>query len=269
MEIHIYGKSVVGNSRRNNEDQIFCHGHYRKNLDELQDSYQGMMTGEDLSLFAIFDGMGGLSNGEKASGLCADILAGWLKESISGTREFNTIDCIKEMNRCIVREGRITKMGSTAVIAVCRNNTIQVANIGDSRAYWLHGHNFTQLSVDHTLEDRIKRLREEYDIDIDENDVQKHALTQYIGVPEDEFLIEPYVSGCITVEDGDQCLMCSDGLSNLVSDDQIEDILQMNIDNREKVSQLLNIALQNDRTDNISVILLGWTESKQESIGGV
>ena len=260
MKIQVYGKSVVGNGRQRNEDQIFCQGHYRNNLDEQQDVCKGKGDISDLLVFAIFDGMGGLANGEKASEICAEMMAEDLQNSLSGKGDFRTADSIMRMNRRIVQDGQNAKMGSTAVVAECRKDTLQVINIGDSRAYWFHDHSVTQLSVDHTLEERLRRLRAEYEISIVESEYQKHALTQYVGVPEDEFLIEPYMSECITAVSGDQCLLCSDGLSNLVSEEQMADVLQQDIDNEEKVNHLLDVALRNERTDNISIILICCVE---------
>lgn len=258
MKIHVYGKSVVGNSRQHNEDQIFCQGHYRMNLNELQDTYKGKGRICDLLLFAIFDGMGGLANGEKASEMCSELIAEHLREDISGKKQFNAVDSIMEMNRSIVENRHISKMGSTAVVAECRNKTLQITNIGDSRAYWLRDHNLIRLSVDHTLEERIKKISSEYNVILGDNEFQKHALTQYVGVPEDEFLIEPHISERITVHSGDQCLLCSDGLTDLVTEEQIMDELSKDINNEKKVDELINNALKSDKTDNISVILIRW-----------
>ena len=260
MEIHVYGKSVAGNSRQHNEDQIFCQGHYRKDLDELQDMYKGRGKVSGLLLFAIFDGMGGLANGERASGICSEMIAEHLREDISGKKQFHAVDSIMEMNRRIAENRRISKMGSTAVVAECRDKTLQVTNIGDSRAYWLRGRDLTRLSVDHTLEERMKKLRPEYKAILGDNEFQKHALTQYVGVPEDEFLIEPHISERITVEGGDQCLLCSDGLTNLVTEEQITEVLAKDTSNEKKVNELMDNALQNDKTDNISVILIRWVQ---------
>ena len=260
MKIKVYGKSIVGNGRLINEDQMYCQGHYRTNLNDHNDTYSFEGDVDDLRVFAIFDGIGGLTNGELASLLCVKQIDDDYKKHILKKKSFFSTESIIKMNRAIVRENTVSKMGSTAVIAECRENFLRISNIGDSRAYLNYDNTLVQLSVDHTLKERIKKLRNNYNIEIREKEYQKHILTQYIGVPEEEFLIEPFVSDYIIVDNGYKCLLCSDGLTDLVSYDILLEVINANNDCKYIVNKLMDMALSYNNTDNISIVMLCWCD---------
>ena len=254
MMISVCGVSVSGKGKTHNEDQIFCQGHFRKNGSQ-DDFYHGMLDTEESCIFAIFDGIGGLKYGEIASKECAEELNRIMLENKNRDSSVDSINSIIRINRRIA--GRKEKIGSTAVIAQCCRNNLQIANIGDSRAYFQSGSKLILLTEDHTLEQQMKQIHKDYGIDYHEKEYQKHALTQYIGVPESEFIIEPYEKKLI-VNKGEQCLLCSDGLSDVIDDHQLSSVLMQEISIKEKVNMLLDMALKPEKTDNISIIIIRW-----------
>lgn len=148
-------------------------------------------------------------------------------------------------------------MGSTAVLLNYEFGKVRVTNLGDSRAYLFRNKKLHQLSVDHTTENHMREIQKSMGISksIEESGMQ-HALTQHLGIPEEEFLLEPAESEWIPVQKGDLFLLCSDGLTNMVKNDQIAEILGARASLRAKKERLIQEALDNGGKDNITVILL-------------
>ena len=136
-------------------------------------------------------------------------------------------------------------------------NMVQISNIGDSRAYLYRDGVLRQISVDHTEQSSMFRMQEQLGItkliDIPNS---RNTLTQHLGIQENEFILEPTESEMIRVQKKDIYLLCSDGLTGMLQDTEISDVLSMNMDLWNKKRILIEKAMQAGGKDNITVILI-------------
>ena len=157
-------------------------------------------------------------------------------------------DLIQKMNDAVCQrsdELGSGRMGSTAVMLFLNPDYAYVCNVGDSRAFRLREDEFIQISEDHTdarflAEQGIRR---------------KPSLTQHLGIWPDEMELEPYVAKG-QLQDGDQFLLCSDGLTDMVSNAEISAIMKEYEDVRLCVDTLIERALEQGGKDNVTVILV-------------
>lgn len=235
--------SVIGNVRKNNEDNFFCNGRY---LPSINTGTESVICGEEQLcmplVFGVFDGMGGESNGEIAAFLSVESLSNAVKtqkNTLIPAREFILLAC-KKMNRAVcsysIEKGKVN-MGTTMAIVYFADKEVHIANLGDSRIYRLSENELSQISRDHTAEIPGKI---------------KSPLTQYLGIFEDEMIIEPYIAKG-DIKNGDCYLCCSDGLTDMVHENEMEKILKEKMSLKAKVEKLINTALYNGGVDNITV----------------
>ena len=142
-------------------------------------------------------------------------------------------------------------MGTTVVAAVCAGDRLYVANVGDSRLYVVSGHEIRQITRDHSwVEEMVRRGglgREEA-----RNHPDKNIITRAVGA-ENEVKADFF---SVKLEEGDLILMCTDGLTNMLEDEEIRMILDGARDIVEKAEELVRKANENGGRDNISVILI-------------
>ncbi len=220
-------------------------------------------------LVILADGMGGYNAGEVASGMATSFLASALETSFfdmpptgaraSGEESLASCclqDSIARANTAIYNaassEPQFSGMGTTLVTAVFHDNTVTVAHIGDSRLYRLRGEEFGVVTRDHSL------LQEQIDsgmITAEEArySQNKNLVTRALGV-------EPSVEPEINEHDvlpGDIYLFCSDGLNDMIPDEEIQLVLQtLSVNLNLAAKQLIQMANDNGGRDNISVILV-------------
>ena len=142
-------------------------------------------------------------------------------------------------------------MGTTLVAAVVYKDTMKVANIGDSRLYLIRGKSIKQITVDHSLVEEMVRLGE-IDRESARNHPNKNIITRAVGVG-DEVEADFYD---VPIQKGDTILLCSDGLSNMLEDEEIRMVSSAQRDLLEKTDALVRIANQNGGKDNISVVMI-------------
>ena len=237
----------MGKIRKNNEDNFYFDG---RCLEEINCGLKHPIT-MDRSLekelcVAIFDGMGGERFGETASFAAADCLrrfTGRLSEYVIPEKKFLT-DMCQQLNAAVLdmkHELCTEHMGTTMVTLYFSHGYVYVCNLGDSRAYRLRDGVFQQLSEDHVFRDERQGKR-------------KPPLTQHLGIEPDEYLLEPYIAkGELQV--GDQYLLCSDGLTDMLTNLEITDILRSADTEEESVQKLLEAALNAGGRDNITAIV--------------
>lgn len=256
MTIHCSVISDVGLLRKNNEDNFYVNGIVRENVEDnhlkINDTYK-----DNIFLGAVFDGMGGENNGELASLEAAKLLKQYQ------TKNFEQISnhYVNEANQvvCNMMEMLHTgRMGSTLSIVKINNGNCSICNVGDSPIYLFRNDKLEQQSVNHNEAQSL------YDIGLiskEELRVSKkrHRLTQHLGIFEDEMLIEPYTLEGIELQKDDYLLLCSDGLTDMVSDEEIEHILQESISVPQKAELLVNAALENGGRDNVTVMLVTYS----------
>ena len=207
------------------------------------------------NLFVVADGMGGHKAGDYASKLAVTTMV----EEIAGSDE--TIP-EKLLGRAIetangkVRESaekmpELEGMGTTVVAASCDGDTLSIANVGDSRLYIIGGHEIRQITRDHSWVEEMVR-RGGLGRDEARNHPDKNIITRAVGA-EDTVKADFF---SVKLKEGDLILMCTDGLTNMLEDEEIRMILDGARDIVEKAEELVRRANENGGMDNISVILI-------------
>jgi len=229
----------IGKVRGINQDNFICGGSH---LDEEQGGVDlplsGVLSPEPPVLVGVFDGMGGEALGEVASRLAAERAAGTV---IGAQPVSDLLRFCAEANGDICRyaaENSVRSMGSTAVLLAFSPEEIAMCNIGDSKAFRFSRGVLEQISVDHYAIALFGK---------------KPPLSQSLGIPPEEMVIEPYTS-VFPCRGGDIFLLCSDGLTDMVSPEDIRTILTGNsLD--DAAEQLLAAALDCGGVDNITILL--------------
>jgi PPM family protein phosphatase len=216
-------------------------------------------------LFAIADGMGGAKAGEVASGLAVEALQ--LRPDLSGDDEAYVVDLIQEANRRVYarahEDSEAAGMGTTMTVALVddQHGRVTFGHVGDSRAYRVRGEELEQLTDDHSLVGELirsgKLTREEADVH-----PQRSVITRALGtdpsVDVDTFVVE--------TEPEDIYLLCSDGLSGMVNDAAILEIVQDNRRNlQEAAKALVAAANRGGGDDNITVVVFALDGAEEEA----
>jgi protein phosphatase len=241
-KIRSVGLSDVGRVREHNEDTIGVDA--------------------DIGLFVLADGMGGYNAGEVASGMATSFirseLGRWLSEATytaTDTDVRRAMDiCVDNANRAIFNAAnsnpQYAGMGTTLVVGVFREQRLLMGHVGDSRGYRLRAQRLTQITHDHSL------LQEQIDSGLITPEqaafsANKNLVTRAVGV-EDTVLLETHLHDVLP---GDTYLLCSDGLSDMLDDESIAQLLQANESLSEAANALVDAANDAGGKDNISVIL--------------
>lgn len=242
--------SDTGRVRQNNEDNFYLRGEIRQvlTMGHAEAKHKG---NAERALFAVADGMGGEENGELASLVTVQALRPCALSQIWETASAS----IDQANRMICEEiadrgGK--RMGSTLAALYIDAGKAICCNVGDSRVYLMRDGQLRQLSEDHTKVQQMVRMGV---ITPEQARIHKsrHILTQNIGIFEHEMIIEPYFSEEIRLKNGDVFLLCSDGLTDMVGDQEIKEAL---IDGsaEEMAADLVNQALEAGGRDNVTVM---------------
>lgn len=248
--------SDVGKLRENNEDNFIVNGiiNSEKALHaEIHD-----IKSANWKLLGVFDGMGGGEKGEEAAWILAEELQKRYRSEKKKPSQ-NDIDLIIRQafldanNRIVALQEAHTVIGTTGSVIVCCNNVIKVYHLGDSRIYCVHNGELIRLTRDQTL------AQMKIDIGIYEpNDpkaqIEQHMLTEYVGKDTTKKNLRPLETSWLKLEKGDALLICSDGLYDMCSDEVILSILKNSQDAKESACSLLNAALKNGGTDNITCV---------------
>jgi PPM family protein phosphatase len=235
----VAAKSDVGRVRTNNED---C-----------------LLIDEPLGLLIVADGMGGHVGGEVASAMAITAIAAYVKNYVVRPEPAHQTAALLQAAIRTADEAiwthaythdNLRGMGTTVVLALCQAEQVHVAHVGDSRAYLLHHGEFRQLTEDHSVVAQLiktgrltpRRGR---------THPLRHQITRSLGSRE---AVADLL--CTTWQAGDYLLLCSDGLTNMVEDHNIKElILQGGTDVPAACEELVTRANANGGEDNISVIL--------------
>lgn len=210
-----------------------------------------------LILALITDGIGGNNAGEVASQMVVTHMgAAFETTSISSLDKIETWfeNQLAKENTAIIDESntdtRLHGMGTTIVATLIDGKQSLIANIGDSRGYVYSNGQFTQITEDHSY---VNELVKHGDITPDQakTNPYKNIITKSLGINNDSAAdFKPY-----TAQPGDQILLCTDGLTNMVDDADIEKILSMDEELQTKCDMLVSLANQNGGLDNITVLI--------------
>ncbi len=233
-----------GRIRESNQDYVFA-----------SDTDAGALK----NLFIVADGMGGHLAGEYASEQSVHVVLDEVRKKEKKEPVPILESAIKAANRRIYEEasGDPGKygMGTTMVAATFFDGHLYVANVGDSRLYVMKDNELTQVTRDHSV---VQELIKNGSIDKDSEIYRekKHVITRAVGA-EKEVRIDIFD---VPFDDIDQVLLCTDGLTNMVDDTAIGDILSGDNKVKQKAENLVELALENGGEDNITVLLIDIRE---------
>ncbi|GAX02751.1 serine/threonine protein phosphatase [Secundilactobacillus pentosiphilus] len=234
-------RTAIGKRRKDNEDSV------------------GIFTNQQgVKLAIIADGIGGNQGGDVASEMAVthmghsftatnaktiDDIKNWLQKQISSENQ----DIRNRSEQFLDLKG----MGTTVVLAVIFNQTVLIGNIGDSRGYLLRDHIFSQVTEDHSLVNELVK-RGELSKQAARVHPKKNVITRSLGIEKAVQIDMHYLE----LTDNDMLLLCSDGLSDMVNDEQIQKVLENDSTVGQKCDQLIQLANEAGGLDNISVILI-------------
>ncbi|MGH2540986.1 MAG: Stp1/IreP family PP2C-type Ser/Thr phosphatase, partial [Actinomycetota bacterium] len=205
-------------------------------------------------LYAVADGMGGHRGGEVASNLALQTV-----EHMFAERQGTLTEQVEWANRAVFERSQsdrdVSGMGTTLTAALIEGGAVRLAHVGDSRAYLFRGGKLQLLTEDHTLVHRMVVEGEITEAEA-ENHPHRSVLTRALGVEGDVRVDETKVQ----VREGDRLLLCTDGLTGMLSEDQIESILQDVRDPQEAVDRLVSEANRAGGIDNITAVIIDFTE---------
>ncbi len=239
--------SLLGNYRENNEDAV------------------DVKAFPDLTVAIVADGMGGQAAGEIASKKAIEIIPRELRKSLTPTLAAEGVKAairraIVQANEEIMAMGALDRdmknMGTTVVLAVWRRGgELFVAGVGDSRCYAVRGGKATQLTVDHSLAQALVEANTITPAEAKEHKF-RNVLWKYLGSK--EVGDGPDVA-VLPIQDGDRLLLCSDGLSGVVSDDKMADYIGGQGDMQACAEGLGQLALDSGSRDNVSCVVIEVT----------
>lgn len=230
----------VGRIRANNQDYIYS---------------SSEPVGGLPNLFIVADGMGGHKAGDFASCFVAEQLVAHMKNTKASQVIPLLEEGIKEVNRRLysrsVNSSELSGMGSTLVAATVEDSILYVANVGDSRLYLLRDHLISQVTRDHSYVEELVSLGQMVRGSKDYID-NKNIITRALGADQD--VVVDFFE--VELKQGDYFLMCSDGLSNMVSEKEICWLVYEDNSLEEKVQNLITAANDHGGRDNIAAILV-------------
>lgn len=234
-----YAKTDVGSKRAMNQDYMYCSEN---------------SVGSFRNLFIVADGMGGHKAGDYASKLCVERMVQAIEQSEHKTPVSMFEEAVDAANEAVYTEAQEHEayegMGTTLVACTMQEDTLYVANIGDSRLYLLRDDEIMQITDDHSL---VEEMVKQGNITESEARVhpQKNIITRAVGI--DESVQADFFE--VDVRQNDIIVLCSDGLSNMVEDEDIEYIVKHSKSLQDAGDSLVARANENGGSDNITVVL--------------
>lgn len=234
-----YSATDVGKIRKVNQDSVFCSDKPVGNLPNL---------------FIVADGMGGHKAGDLASKLAVETIV----DVVSSMEEKDPITlmgkAIHRANDAVLGKARESEafngMGTTAVLACIKDNMLYVANVGDSRLYVIDKE-ITQITRDHSLVEELVSLGQ-LDRAQARTSKNKNIITRAIGGM--QLVMADYFE--TRLKGGEVILMCTDGLTNMVEDSEIMNLVKQKADLPARVENLIRSANNHGGRDNVGVILI-------------
>ena len=201
-------------------------------------------------LYAVADGMGGARGGEVASHLALDTI-----EELHRAHEGTLAEQVRHANRIVFERSNsdraVAGMGTTLTAAIVDGDAAHLVHVGDSRGYLLRAGSMRQLTEDHTLVNRMLRAGE-----ISPEEAQHHphrnVLTRVVGT-DPEVAVDEDAVGLL---DGDRLLLCSDGLTDMLTEDQIQAILESTPEPQDTADRLVRAANRAGGVDNITALVI-------------
>lgn len=239
--------SHIGNVRSVNQDNLVYNRSFLPiNKEKRSEPICGKEAAKDLFILGVFDGLGGEECGEVASYIAAKTAAE-IKPKKNPALDILAYHSLANQKICdYAVKNSVSAMGTTAAMLTFTEKKIILSNVGDSRVYRFDGDELKQLSVDHVSVSAFG---------------MKPPLSQNLGIPPTEMIIDPYLLE-LPYKDNDLYLICSDGLTDMVKNEEIAEILKNELPG-DAIESLLSKALKAGGRDNITIILC---KIKRESI---
>lgn len=240
------GRTDIGLVRKVNEDSFLC-----EKLEGIENTY----------LYIVADGMGGHNAGEVASSMAVQEVALHIKGNLEtrGHSERDILDLVRssmlyandKVYKTSIIKSNCLGMGTTLSMVLIKDDIAYIGHVGDSRIYLVREKQIKQLTEDHSL---VAELVKSGSIKPEEADShpQKNVITRALGT---EYSLDPDVF-MENIQDGDIMLICSDGLTNAVKEENIVRILVDNADLNETCGLLIEKAKENGGFDNITVVVI-------------
>ena len=224
----------IGRVRRRNEDR--------------------MIDDQELGLFGVADGVGGLPGGAEAAELALENLRSQL---LASPPEPDMVKLVRETSHAVHALGKqlspSTGIATTLCVGQIIGQALHISHVGDSRCYALRGETIEQLTADHSVENEIRERRARGE-DVHFHEINRNALTRCIGQPYKlEVDLHQY-----PLQVGDRILFCTDGITGLIEDEELANILSKGREEKPQnvLKQIVALTLQRGGHDNATAVLL-------------
>lgn len=248
--MHIEFQTNVGRKRKSNQDTV-----------GVYENKSGIVLG------IVADGMGGHQAGDTASYLAVTGIGElWQETNLYKQNDVArwVVSAIQKENEVIYTEGSSNPdkygMGTTIVVVALLGENILLGHVGDSRAYIIRNNGIKQLTDDHSLVNELVKTGE-ITLDMAAKHPKKNVLVRSVGVPGE---VEVDLS-VVAISENDHILLCSDGLSNMLSDTYMKSIVSQPDSLKKRVEQLISEANEAGGTDNITALLIDFKSPSKEA----
>lgn len=256
LRANVCAVTHAGRIRKENEDNYNLNGRLTSTGDLKKGSAFVQSMSEPFHL-SVCDGMGGESYGEIASGIAVETIAAHSSNVYESGEDYSFAisNCLEDANSRICAEitAKGKRMGTTLAAIYAVKGRIYCVNIGDTRVYHYSKGLLEQISFDHTHAQTIVDAGE-----VSQDNVNRipdaKRLTRHLGVFSEEGSLSPNISVIDDIDDGDVILLCSDGLTDMLDDGEITEILSNGENAQAVASKLIRRALEKGGKDNITVM---------------
>ncbi len=256
LRANVCAVTHAGRVRRENEDNYDLNGRMTSTGDLKKGSAFVQSMAEPFHL-SVCDGMGGESYGDIASGIAVETIAAHAANVYESGEDFSFAisNCLDDANSRICAEinARGKRMGTTLAAIYAVKGKIICVNIGDTRIYHYSKGILEQISFDHTHAQTIVDAGQ-----VSQNNISRipdaKRLTRHLGVFPEEANLSPNISVIDDIDDGDIVLLCSDGLTDMLGDEDITAILSTGESAQDVASKLIKRALERGGKDNVTVM---------------
>ena len=257
MSVNFAVRSNTGKVRTNNEDNFFCNGIFMTHS-EAENNFFMQGTAKTPCIFAVCDGMGGEDYGETASLLTVETLSENFEKILNGSDD-DVNNFVKDsnqklldlMSKCNIRTG------TTLAMIVIKENCFKAYNLGDSRIYRLNNNHLLRITDDHTVAEekvRMGLLNPKQAA----RSPERNMLTRCIGIYDDSYAIIPDSYGKFDTKENQRVLICSDGLTEMLSHKEMSNIITSTTNVSETVNKLTDSALEHGGRDNVTCIVIDF-----------
>jgi serine/threonine protein phosphatase PrpC len=269
----MYAITEIGYVRKNNEDNLYLNGAMYDIEDVNHAAFEDIPfvspeSGEKhMNIFAVCDGMGGAEHGEIASEMAVEALSRlhkkYAEQGNNSPAEFvrEYIDTAQKSIAAERERRGAFSMGSTVVLACFKGESAFIANLGDSRAYHMRNSVLSRISKDQT---ELQYMIEKGEIteEIGQDSPMANTLVKFLGMKTSESrTASPYFGRKIDIAPRDVFLLCSDGLSGMLSEEEMGSIIKKGGTAKDMCESLVSQALARGGHDNITVIVIKVKEA--------